>query len=256
MQQQKPLSILLLGETCEDIYLYGKVNRISPEAPVPVVEYLYEESFSGMASNVKNNLEAFGCFVNLITNKEQIQKVRVVDKESNHQLLRIDHDIKVNPIRNSEVRAAFLHFDYDAIVISDYNKGFLSIDDFKVISDNFNGPVFIDTKKKNLFTKSNTYFKINQKEYENLETVPEDSQLIVTLGSQGAKHNDMIYPSQSVNVYDVVGAGDAFLSGLVYGFLVYDDLGSAVSLANKVASIVVQHPGTYSLTSDDIGSLV
>jgi sugar/nucleoside kinase (ribokinase family) len=57
-------------------------------------------------------------------------------------------------------------------------------------------------------------------------------------------------------VYDVVGAGDAFLSGLVYGYLMFNDMGSAISLANKVASIVVQQPGTYSLTSDDIGSLL
>jgi D-beta-D-heptose 7-phosphate kinase/D-beta-D-heptose 1-phosphate adenosyltransferase len=245
-----------MGETCEDIYLYGQVNRISPEAPVPVVEYRHEEYFSGMASNVKKNLQAFGCFVNLITNKEEIKKVRVVDQESNHQLLRIDHDTKVNPIKNAEVRAAFLHYTYDAIVISDYNKGFLSIDDLKLISQNFNGPVFIDTKKKDLYTESNTYFKINQKEFDSLKTKPDDSQLIVTLGSQGAMYDNNVYPSQSVNVYDVVGAGDAFLSGLVYGYLIFNDMGSAISLANKVASIVVQQPGTYSLTSDDIGSLL
>ena len=255
MRPQKPLSILLLGETCEDVYLYGKVNRVSPEAPVPIVEYSHEESFQGMASNVKRNLEAFGCFVNLITNKEEIQKVRVVDKESNYQLLRIDHDVKVSQIRSAEVRSAFLHFNYDVIVVSDYNKGFLTTDDLKIISENFAGPVFIDTKKKDLFTQSNTYFKINELEYSRLETIPDDSQLIVTLGSQGARHDGMVYPSQSVNVYDVVGAGDAFLSGLVYGFLVYNDMGSAIALANKVASIVVQHPGTYSLTSDDMRSI-
>ena len=255
MRPQKPLSILLLGETCEDVYLYGKVNRVSPEAPVPIVEYSHEESFQGMASNVKRNLEAFGCFVNLITNKEEIQKVRVVDKESNYQLLRIDHDVKVSQIRSAEVRSAFLHFNYDVVVVSDYNKGFLTTDDLKIISENFAGPVFIDTKKKDLFTQSNTYFKINELEYSRLETIPDDSQLIVTLGSQGARHDGMVYPSQSVNVYDVVGAGDAFLSGLVYGFLVYNDMGSAIALANKVASIVVQHPGTYSLTSDDIRSI-
>jgi bifunctional ADP-heptose synthase (sugar kinase/adenylyltransferase) len=256
MQRQEPFKILLMGETCEDIYLYGQVNRISPEAPVPVVEYRHEESFSGMASNVKKNLQAFGCFVNLITNKEEIKKVRVVDQESNHQLLRIDHDTKVSPIKNAEVRAAFLHYAYDAIVISDYNKGFLSIDDLKLISQNFNGPVFIDTKKKDLYTESNTYFKINQKEFDSLKNKPDDSQLIVTLGSQGAMHDNNVYPSQSVNVYDVVGAGDAFLSGLVYGYLMFNDIGSAISLANKVASIVVQQPGTYSLTSDDVRSLV
>lgn len=245
----------MIGETCEDVYLYGKVNRISPEAPVPVLEYSYEESFMGMASNVKLNLEAFGCHVNLITNKERIRKTRIIHQETNQQMMRIDEDVVVSAIKNSEVKSAFIHSVYDAIVVSDYNKGFLTIDDLKVISQNFKGPVFIDTKKKDLFTENNTYFKINQKEFENLVTIPEDSNLIVTMGSVGAKHDNKIYPAQSVNVYDVVGAGDAFLAALTYGYLMYGDVGSGITLANKVAGIVVQHPGTYSLTKEDILTL-
>ena len=206
----------------------------------------------GMASNVKLNLEAFGCQVNLITNRERIRKTRIIHQETNQQMMRIDEDIVVSPIKNSEVKSAFVHSTYDAIVVSDYNKWFLTTDDLKVISQNFKGPVFIDTKKKDLFTEKNTYFKINQKEFESLITMPEDANLIVTLGSDGAKYNNKIYPSQQVKVYDVVGAGDAFLAGLVYGFLSYNDMECAVVLANKVASVVVQYPGTYSITEQDI----
>lgn len=255
-QQQIQFKILLLGETCEDIYFYGNVNRISPEAPVPVLEYSHQKSFSGMASNVKKNLEAFGCFVNLITNKEKIRKTRIVHQSSNQQIMRIDEDVVVNPIRSSEIKSAFIHSSYDAIVVSDYNKGFLSIDDLKVIAQNFNGPVFIDTKKRDLFTEDNTFFKINQKEYDNLTIKPNESNLIITMGSIGAKFNNKIYPAQSVNVYDVVGAGDAFLSALVYGYLRSNSMETAIILANKCSGIVVQNSGTYSLTKNDILSVL
>jgi len=63
-------------------------------------------------------------------------------------MLRIDEDDCVDPIRPAEVRSAFLHLDYDAVVISDYDKGFLSTQDLKVFCQNFKGPVFIDTKNE------------------------------------------------------------------------------------------------------------
>lgn len=63
-------------------------------------------------------------------------------------MLRIDENDLVDSIKPSEVRSAFLHLSYDAIVISDYDKGFLTTEDLKVICKNFNGPVFIDTKKE------------------------------------------------------------------------------------------------------------
>jgi len=121
-QQQKQFKILLIGETCEDNYIFGSVSRISPEAPVPILDYQKKISTLGMSSNVKNNLNSFGLFVNHITNKKIIKKTRVVDVNSKQQLIRIDEDDFVDPIKPSEVRSAFLHSSYDAIVISDYNK--------------------------------------------------------------------------------------------------------------------------------------
>jgi pentose-5-phosphate-3-epimerase len=65
---QKPLKVLLLGETCRDEYHFGHVNRISPEAPVPVFDLQSCETKFGMANNVKNNLESFGCKVGISLN--------------------------------------------------------------------------------------------------------------------------------------------------------------------------------------------
>jgi|LakMenE01Jun11ns_1017448.scaffolds.fasta_scaffold9903853_3 D-beta-D-heptose 7-phosphate kinase/D-beta-D-heptose 1-phosphate adenosyltransferase len=258
-QLQTQLNVLLIGEKCEDEYLYGDVERISPEAPVPILKYICTETHSGMSSNVKNNLESFGINVVHITNKETIKKTRVVHNGSKQQLLRIDKDVKVSPIKPSEVRSAFLHFSYDAVVVSDYDKGLLTTDDLKVICQNFNGPVFIDTKKRDLFTEKNVIFKINQREYNNLISYPEDVHLIVTMGSDGVKYLGYTYPSEKVNVFDVVGAGDTFLAAFVYSYLTCKEdrfrFSESIKYANKAAAIAVQHFGTYTLSEDDIRSL-
>ena len=117
MQQQKQYKVLLIGETCEDSYIFGSVDRISPEAPVPVL--LHEETVTalGMSENVKNNLKAFGVDVTHITNKKLIKKKRVVHSSSKQQLVRIDEDDHVDPIKPAEVKMAFLMTQFDAIVI-------------------------------------------------------------------------------------------------------------------------------------------
>ena len=58
-----------------------------------------------------------------------------------------------------------------------------------------------------------------------------------------------------MNVYDVVGAGDTFLAGLVYGFLKYGRIEKAIPLANKASAIAVSNPGTYVLTEQDVQKL-
>jgi D-beta-D-heptose 7-phosphate kinase/D-beta-D-heptose 1-phosphate adenosyltransferase len=259
MQPQKQYTVLLIGETCEDSYIYGTVDRISPEAPIPILNYERTETSLGMSANVKNNLESFGVFVNHITNKKLIKKRRFVHSGSNQQILRVDEDNFVDPIKPSEVRSAFLHLNYDAVVISDYDKGFLTTQDLKVFCQNFKGPVFIDTKKRDLFTEPNVIFKINQREYNNLITKPEPQHLIVTKGSSGVEYCKLLYPVDKVNVFDVVGAGDTFLAAFVYAFLQYENyearLDSSIRFANKAAAISVQHYGCYTLTQEDIRSI-
>jgi len=51
----KPFQILLIGDSCIDEYQYGTVDRISPEAPVPIFKYLRSEEKPGMVYNVRNN---------------------------------------------------------------------------------------------------------------------------------------------------------------------------------------------------------
>ena len=92
--------ILVIGDSCKDIFIYGSIDRISPEAPVPVIKPLRQTDNPGMAMNVKVNLETLGADVDIITNPNSIKKIRYVDDKSNQMVMRVDeHDYcdRVNP---------------------------------------------------------------------------------------------------------------------------------------------------------------
>lgn len=245
--QQKSFKILLIGDSCLDVFCYGVVKRLNPEAPVPILNYKRTETRQGMCWNVFNNLKAFGMNVYMLTNQEKIIKTRYIDEKTNQQILRVDEEVSVKPMSYSIPDEL-----YDAVVISDYNKGFVTEELLFEITNQSKCPVFIDTKKT-VLPKHNCYIKVNDLEYEKLEE--KNGNIIVTHGSVGAEYDGVLYPGEKVNVYDVVGAGDTFLAGLVYGFLKYGIMSQAIPFANKAAAIAVSHPGTYVLTKEDVQNL-
>ena len=224
---------------------------------MPVLDQIKIEERPGMAGNTELNLKSFGINTLLLSQRETITKTRFVDTNSGYQLLRLDETPKVSRIANAEMKMAFMHMNPDAIVISDYDKGYLSDEDLWHICNNINRPVFVDTKKRRLFQKDNVYWKINRKEYDDLiqDHIPNDSHLIVTLGSDGASWNGLIFKPEIVKVFDVCGAGDTFLSALVYQFLQTENMQESIIYANKAAAISVTHPGAYHLSNKDIVSI-
>ena len=250
-------NVIVIGDKCTDKYAFGECKRISPEQPVPVLDKTKIEEKPGMAANTEMNLKAFGVNTVLLSQREEITKTRFVDSNSGYQLMRLDETPKVGRISNAELKMAFMHMNPDAIVISDYDKGYLSEDDLWLICNNINRPVFVDTKKRRLFQKDNVYWKINKKEYDDLiqENLPDLRNLIVTLGPNGATWNGMIYKPQPVKVFDVCGAGDTFLAALVFKFLETRSMENAINYANKAAAISVTHPGAYRLSKQDIISI-
>ena len=80
------MNVLVIGDSCKDVFIYGDIERMSPEAPVPVFKPTHEESNGGMARNVYNNLKALGVNATLITNKEEIIKTRYVDGGHNQMV--------------------------------------------------------------------------------------------------------------------------------------------------------------------------
>ena len=245
------MKVLLLGDSCEDEYIYGRCERISPEAPVPVLKYAKIKTKPGMAGNVCLNLQAFGIDVTFLTNSESIVKTRFIDEKSNQQILRMDNEEKVKPLLVPVSTSSF-----DAVVISDYNKGYLTYDKIDEIVESSSCPVFIDSKKTILPNKENCFVKINDLECENLREDCHIDNLIVTKGSEGCVYKQTLYPAEKVNVYDVVGAGDTFLSALVHGYITRGDIDYSLMLGNRAAAKAVQQPGTYILTEDDIDEIL
>ena len=244
MRQQKSYKILLIGDSCIDEYVYGTCERLNPEAPVPILKYGRKEIRKGMAWNVKENLTSFGLEVTMLTNEEDIFKTRYIDEKYNHQILRVDTEDKLNPLSSDIPNKVF-----DALVISDYDKGFITKDKLFELTFNSRIPVFIDSKKTYL-PESNCFIKINESESKLLKSKHDN--LIITKGSLGAEYAGINYPGEKVSVFDVVGAGDTFLASLVYFYLVYGRIEEAIPYANKAASIAVQNFGTYVLSEDDI----
>jgi bifunctional ADP-heptose synthase (sugar kinase/adenylyltransferase) len=217
---------------------------------VPVLKITRSETKSGMAANVKDNLEAFGCRVDFLTGNIKSIKKRFIHERSKQHILRVDEDHENPPFNPSCI--ANIH-QYDAVVISDYNKGFVEYTGIEEIIKIYKGPIFIDTKKPDLSRFEGAYVKINDLEYNNSQS--ECKELIVTLGGQGVRYKDKIYPAPNVEVVDVCGAGDTFLAALTYKFLESKNLETAIEFANEAGSISVQHSGVYFLSLEDIKSI-
>ena len=250
------MKILVIGDTCKDIFIYGDVIRLSPEAPVPVFNPLSEKINDGMAKNVANNVEALGVTIHTITNKNNIRKVRYVDDKSNQLVLRVDeHDYcdRIDEkVRNGIEGNVFTPImsnrtKVDAIIISDYCKGFLHDDDIEAICY-LNENVFLDTKKElGPWVRFADYIKINTLEYEHNKEFFKDKDIldktIITKGRHGCLFRGKVYPTENVPVKDISGAGDTFLAGLVVEYMRTNDMIKAINFAQKCTKIVVQKHG-------------
>ena len=247
-QQQTLFNVLLIGDSCTDIYNIGTVDRLSPEAPVPVVKIVETFSLPGMSANVHRNLTNLNIEADFVHNNTPITKTRFIDKRSGQHLLRVDDEDNVAPWSG---KTPFPIDTYDAVVISDYDKGFLTYEHIESIIEN-SIPVFIDTKKTDVERFQGAWVKVNELEYSRLKS--ECSGLIVTLGDRGAKvpHHDIYCSTKSVEVMDVCGCGDTFMAALVAQYLFTKDIEKAIIFANVAAGITVQHRGNYAPSYDEI----
>ncbi len=237
------MKILVIGDWCVDRFVYGECNRICPEAPVPVFNPVGETNNEGMAKNVYNNLKSLDKNLNIdfISNKNQITKTRLVDVKTNQMLLRIDDNDKCprfTDLKNLE--------DYNIVIISDYNKGFLNEDDIKFLINKY--PLsFIDSKKTfGKWVNKASFIKINELEYnknkENLKNYK--GQLIITLGEKGVKWNGLTYPpSRQAEVSDLSGAGDTFFASFIFKYLETESISSSIQFAQDCSLKVIEKKG-------------
>lgn len=246
------MKILVFGELGTDKFIYGDCTRLNPEAPTPVFKPKETHSNLGMVGNVLCNLKSLGIDVEMIHQQERIIKTRYVDEKSNYILIRVDEEPELEPLKFSNIQDIELT-DYDAIIISDYNKGFLTEEMIEYITVN-SSLSFIDTKKPfGKWIKNATYVKVNESESKNplhdkstIESIKK--KLIITKGGDGCDLNGLNYPTSRVDVRDVVGAGDTFISALAAAFVKTREIETSVYFANQCATHVIQKRGVADMS--------
>jgi D-beta-D-heptose 7-phosphate kinase/D-beta-D-heptose 1-phosphate adenosyltransferase len=239
--------ILILGDSCVDEFVYCDCKRLCPEAPVPLLDIKETSQNRGMAGNVYRNLRAFTHNCVFLTNKNNraVVKTRYVERKTNHMFIRIDTGVPSSPL--SELQKNNLDFEnYSAIIISDYNKGFLCETDIQYIAQN-HPLTFLDTKKVlGAWANDVSFIKINRPETLNTKHTLTDelaSKLITTLGDDGASYRGKQYDVEPVEIKHVSGAGDTFLATLVYTYVQTEDIDNSIEMANRGATYVVQCKG-------------
>ena len=194
-------NILIIGDVMVDSYMWGKVDRISPEAPVPIIMSTKQENRLGGAANVALNVQALGAnpilcaiigkdskaknFFSLLQkrnlpkegiteskNRKTTVKTRII--ADNQHILRVDEEI--NSVLDKETEIKFIeniltilsNKQIDAIIFEDYDKGCITPKVIKSIvefANKKNIPTLVDPKKRNFMEYKNvTLFKPNFKE--------------------------------------------------------------------------------------------
>ena len=243
--------ILVIGEICEDVFIYGKINRICPEAPVPIFNPSYEVKNPGMAGNVIRNLESISDQIEIssIHQKQIITKTRIVDEKSNQMIVRIDDGeqngveplLLISPSNMEKIET------YDCVIISDYDKGFLPKKMIEKISYVSKLSILDSKKKLDFETIQNcTFVKLNETEYNNNRELVDNNleKFIITLGQKGCMYNQVVYPSPNPKTtIDVSGAGDTFVASFALKYLETNDIVTSINYANEMSSIVVSKKG-------------
>ena len=195
------LRIMIIGDVMLDTYLWGKVERISPEAPIPIVALKCRENRMGGAANVARNIRSMGatpvlCSVigtddkgdqflellrqegienrGILRSSHRITTTKFRIFGNNVQMLRVDeeveHDLVEEDQRNlfSAIERILREGDIHCIIFQDYNKGVISaslIRDVVALAGQLKIPMTVDPKKKNFHSYTGvTLFKPNLKE--------------------------------------------------------------------------------------------
>ena len=207
------MKILVVGDSCIDKFYYGDCTRMCPEGPVPVLDFCYATERQGMADNVANNVRALSIDCGTVTNTKKETKVRYIDRQSNQLIMRFDNQsggglaLDINELPDLA--------GYDAIIVSDYNKGFITEETAKYISES-HPTTLLDTKRQlGEWANGFTFIKVNHEEYMANKKYVNDNKdrCIITLGVEGCMYQDeMLPPPQLYASIDVAGAGDTFIA--------------------------------------------
>ena len=306
--QGKSPKILVIGDLMIDHYLWGSCERISPEAPVQVINVGDESVLLGGAGNVVNNLNALGAQVDvisvigncetsgklkallanikvntkyLITQNKRVtsKKTRIIS--SQQQVVRYDHEStdEISDESQKSILASFekLVSNYDAVLLSDYGKGVLTIEltqSLIAIANDKNIKVLVDPKGLDYSKYRGSYLLTPNKKEASEATkinITDDASLtkaitqlkteydldvsLITLSEQGVAIYDnklRVHPTVSREVFDVTGAGDTVLASLGFALACGYKIDAAVEFANLAAGVVVGKIGSAIATLNEI----
>ena len=240
------MKVLVVGEKCSDIFVYGECNRLSPEAPVPVMNIVEKVVNDGMAGNVVRNIIAIkdNIEVDLWCQNQEITKTRYVEKKSNHMFVRVDVENNIDQFNFSDQKENMLS-DYDVVIVSDYNKGFLSDNDIQKIGE-LSKLSILDSKRKltDGIVKTFSFVKLNEGEAKSNERLLDYNNILITLGSKGCQFNGILYPSpKPQETIDVSGAGDTFTASFILKYYETKDISLSINYANDISAKVVSKRG-------------
>jgi D-beta-D-heptose 7-phosphate kinase/D-beta-D-heptose 1-phosphate adenosyltransferase len=313
LEKFKGLNILVAGDLMLDRYWWGTVSRISPEAPVPVVHIAERSEVPGGAANVARNVLGLGATPILlgavgddedgrslrdslssgigtsnivsIAGWQTIVKTRIV--AHGQHVVRVDQE-SVTPLPEAEEKTLLERIDLlvgssDAVLISDYAKGFLSDTILRALIDTaakLGKPVIVDPKGLD-FTKYKGASVITPNKREAADACgidPSAPNSVEVAGEQIIKNisipNVLItrseegmslfakgkmqenFPAETVETYDVTGAGDTVLACLGVGIAAGLSIAEAARLANTAAGIVIGQVGTSAISSAELADRI
>ena len=300
VEKFKDKSILVIGDIMLDEYIVGSADRISPEAPVPILRVLNKFVVPGGAANVANNILSLGANVTLVgqagKDRDSVDLIDALDERKipnyivhsdsiptikktrvlgmNQQLLRIDNEDFFKPSEEdiSQLSSYLKNKNFDAVIVSDYNKGFICESVMSVVSS-LGIKIFVDPKPNNIDLFHNCFvMSPNHKEAFGISHLSDvnsagffirnklNCNVVVTQGKDGATlfslGDDVPHSIHSVakNVFDVSGAGDTFISVLTLGSVCGLSLKDSISLANIASGISVGKVGTATVSVDELKS--
>lgn len=281
------INILVVGDFMLDRYVVGTVDRISPEAPVPILNLSDQYNSLGGAGNVVNNLATLNAnvlcygvigkdeFGRTIENKlEKLKisytmfrdiwrrttvKTRYVTKDSHVQLLRTD--IENTNEYDVDLDEIIIPKNIDIIIVSDYNKGFITSKLMQHLKDT-NIKIIVDPKPQNQSLYHNVFMTTpNLKEYNSMKYINSEY-ILKTLGKNGldiihTKTNDFKHiDAKEVKVFNVSGCGDTIVAVMALCLSMKMAIFDAAYIANECAGIVASKPGTAFVTLDEFYKVV
>lgn len=242
------MKVLVIGEFCIDKFIYGSIDRLCPEAPVPVFKPIEEVKNHGMAGNVANNLKTLysNIIVDVWYQENTITKTRYVEKNSNQMIVRVDEG-ENDKVDRIDFNDKFDLKEYNFVIISDYDKGFLSDTDIIKISRESNLTI-LDSKRflSHDVIKYVDFVKLNHIEYVNNKTIVDNNlnKFLITRGKNGVDFNRLNFKSPNPqDTIDVSGAGDTFVACFILNYYITKDIIKSIEYANLVCSNVVNKKG-------------